>query len=389
VVVIGDLLRPAFDDTQGGVDKQTSWLFHAIRRQVHLACGLNASVLTSEAAPEIMALLTRLRPSSTAKLFWARHFHDAPAELEAALVARLRGCFCVCYEMPPYLGRLLDRHGIGHIDLRVHPVRFMDDLLFAARCSNADVQRRLVGQSVSHTEVLATIGLREAMLDLVQPARMPPDTLLVLGQQRWDSSQIASDGFFDPEARIDVIERLCGRHQTVAIKPHPNGADGPLIEIVQRLRPDAVVAEDNVYRLLSCPNVAAVLSVNSSVAIEAELFGKPSHTLAPQPIRASWRGDALGSAYYASVDDFFLTTDFWRMVLQPHIAVTALDGERLPAKPNRLRLALGAFWNFQQIDTDLIPRPAPVGITRATWHTAMRLKHAGRSMAAALSAMLF
>jgi hypothetical protein len=31
---------------------------------------------------------------------------------------------------------------------------------------------------------------------------------------------------------------------------------------------------------------------------------------------------------------------------------------RLPVKPNRLRIALDSFWNYQQIDTDRIPRGA-------------------------------
>jgi hypothetical protein len=30
---------------------------------------------------------------------------------------------------------------------------------------------------------------------------------------------------------------------------------------------------------------------------------------------------------------------------------------KLPPKPNRLRIALDSFWNYQQIDTDRVPRP--------------------------------
>jgi hypothetical protein len=61
------------------------------------------------------------------------------------------------------------------------------------------------------------------------------------------------------------------------------------------------------------------------------------------------------------LDDFVLAPDFWRHVLAPHAPVTPLDGMRLPAKPNRLRIALDSFWNFQEIDTDRVPgtaRPA-------------------------------
>jgi hypothetical protein len=31
---------------------------------------------------------------------------------------------------------------------------------------------------------------------------------------------------------------------------------------------------------------------------------------------------------------------------------------RLRPKPNRLRIALDSFWNYQEIDTDRIPRSA-------------------------------
>jgi hypothetical protein len=45
--------------------------------------------------------------------------------------------------------------------------------------------------------------------------------------------------------------------------------------------------------------------------------------------------------------------------------VSTADGARLPPKPNRLRIALDSFWNFNEIDTDRIPSgaapiPAPI-----------------------------
>jgi hypothetical protein len=51
-----------------------------------------------------------------------------------------------------------------------------------------------------------------------------------------------------------------------------------------------------------------------------------------------------------------LTPDFWRIVPAPYAQVAAADGMRLPPKPNRLRIVLDSFWNYQEIDTDRIPR---------------------------------
>ena len=52
----------------------------------------------------------------------------------------------------------------------------------------------------------------------------------------------------------------------------------------------AGVVRDNIYRLMSLPQIAAVLTVNSSTAYEAPYFGKRVHTLAPLPFRVGWRG---------------------------------------------------------------------------------------------------
>ena len=116
------------------------------------------------------------------------------------------------------------------------------------------------------------------------------------------------------------------------------------------------MVRDNLYRLMSLPQVAAVLTVNSSVAYEAPYFGKRVHTLAPLPLRIGWRGAVDQPGLYASLDDQVLSVDFWRLALAPHTPVSAADGVRLPPKPNRLRIALDSFWNFQEIDTDRIPR---------------------------------
>jgi hypothetical protein len=73
-------------------------------------------------------------------------------------------------------------------------------------------------------------------------------------------------------------------------------------------------------------------------------------------MRLAWRGGAVDAESHASMDDVVLTPDFWRLVLAPHTPVTPADGMRLRAKPNRLRIAMDSFWNYQQIDTDRIPR---------------------------------
>ena len=108
--------------------------------------------------------------------------------------------------------------------------------------------------------------------------------------------------------------------------------------------------------MLSLPQISAVLTVNSGLAHEAPYFGKRVHVLAPLSLRPAWRGAEPNAETHASVGDILFTPDFWRITLAPFTKVTEMDGMRLPTKPNRLRIALDSFWNYQEIDTDRIPR---------------------------------
>jgi hypothetical protein len=358
-VVAGDLLRPEVDGRPGGSDRQTLWLWNALKRQINRACGLPVERLTVADVPALRRRIEALRCPADADLFWASVYQSLPlcAPITDAILERLQDRFCVGYEMPPWLVRLLEAHRVPYVDLRLHPVRFLDDLLFAARACCAETQAAMLALAVSESEVLATAGLREALCRYISEARVPDDTLLVIGQRRFDSTQIAGGDFFNAHRHAGAVHEVCAGYAGVALKPHPLDRQHSLLEVAAGAPTRVLgVINDNAYRMMALPQIAAVLTVNSSVAYEAPYFGKRVHTLAPLPIRLAWGGEAADAKAHVSLDDVVLTPDFWRAVLAPHVSVSPPDGMRLRPKPNRLRIALDSFWNFQEIDTDRIPR---------------------------------
>ena len=124
VTVIGDILRPNGRGQPGGVDRPTVWLFDAIKRQVALACGLPIDVISANGSPALRTWLDVLRPMEAAFEYWAGAYDALPqsADAEAVLVHRLRRRFCIGYELPPWLRKLLQASEVPYIDLRLHPV---------------------------------------------------------------------------------------------------------------------------------------------------------------------------------------------------------------------------------------------------------------------------
>ncbi|HTW71064.1 MAG TPA: hypothetical protein VME47_14335, partial [Acetobacteraceae bacterium] len=144
----------------------------------------------------------------------------------------------------------------------------------------------------------------------------------------------------------------------VLLKRHPYGGQHSLLLAAAGAPNVLAMTEDNVYRLLAQPEISGVLSVNSSSAYEARYFGKQVHTLAPWPFDPIWRDEPVNLESYISLDGSVFSVDFWRLALRAHANVGSLTGVRLPPKPNRLRIAHDSFWNFNEIDTDRIPRRA-------------------------------
>jgi hypothetical protein len=358
VTVIGDLLRPDGNGRAGGVDGPTHWLFNAVKRQIGLASGLPVDVVSSAVVPEWRAWLEAERTQADSALFWAARFRNLADRLvfDRIIMPRLRDRFCIGYEMPPYLSAILSGCGIPFVDLRIHPVRFLDDLLFAVRASDPGTQAALPGMAMAESEVITIAGLREAMCQMIGASSLPRNSLLVLGQRPMDSTQICDDRFFDAMEHADRIAAVCAGYEGVLLKPHPQEADHSLLVVTAGRAGNVLgVTSDNLYRLLSTPEIGAVLTVNSSAAYEAPYFGKAVHALGSLPVQLGWREEPCTEGRHVSIDDRVLTPDFWRVVLSAHADVSRADGMRLAAKPNRLRIALDSFWNFQEIDTDRIP----------------------------------
>jgi hypothetical protein len=193
ITIVGDVIRPDGNGRPGGTDRPATWLYNAIKRPIQLASRLPVEVITASNSG-IGPWIERSRPREAAALDWASAYQALPDgdPTQDLLSRRLHHRFCVGYELPPYFIRVLDRARIPWIDIRLHPVRFLDDLLFAVRAAHAETRAALLPISIAESEVIVTAGLREAMCQFISDATVPAGTLIVVGQRPMDSSQIVA-----------------------------------------------------------------------------------------------------------------------------------------------------------------------------------------------------
>lgn len=363
-VITADLLRPypCADGWESATWKQVRWLRHVLSRPLR-GSGLPVSTLAWDdracprgnawGSPEELyeRLGDPLSPQGWARLCTRS---EAPRELVEWLEPLVHDAFVIGYELPPVMIDALQRLGRPYVDVILHPLRFLPDLVFALRTNvpayHAVFERfRLREEDVRQQADL--ICAKAAWM--APPLPMPPGTALLLGQVAGDRALVRPDGSFASLAdHLDSLHRLCCDHPLVLYKAHPYaGPDDPSTTAVRRL-PAVRETDANFYHLLAQPEIETVVALNSSGLHEARVFGREARPLIPflydfgstEPPGAGLPGAPV------PIDGAWTGLEFWECLL-------AGDGRRAgPPRSsatswsNVLRRSMNADWGYGFIE---------------------------------------
>jgi hypothetical protein len=276
---------------------------------------------------------------------------SVPTEIANAVTEPFRGTTVVGYELPDLMCRLLDQAGIAVIDLILYPVRFLDDVIFAARTNRVSIHRVLLHNMLDLRESALRAGFVKSKASFMKPLNLRPGTALILGQVPDDraSLDLETGRFVQLGDYLSDLIELSVRSPAVLFKPHPY--DHPLSATHRAVKSLGAVGwtDLNLYQLLAQPEIETVCALNSSGLVEAQLFGKQTIALkqplyrfgAGAPDNTGGFGDAVpqNGGWYAP--------QTWRSLLD--------EGRGLPEQSHglekdRLRRALNADWGFGAID---------------------------------------
>jgi len=360
LVITGDLLRPypVEDGWESATWKNIRWLSALLRP------------LLPEAAPAPTALAwDALMPSGAGAFFdtpavydalgetigldsWARLAQrpTAPDALVEALREPLRDALVIGYELPPVLLDALRQLQRPVIDLILHPLRFLPDLVFAMRTNVPAFHEVLTGHALAPREVSRQVGLIQAKAAwLAPPAPMPPGTALVLGQVASDRAMVQADGgFAQLDDHLAELHRLCREHPLVLYKPHPYAVPGAAGQRFLQQLPCIATTSANLYHLLAQPELDTVLALNSSGLVEARAFGQRAVNLVPflydfDSPEAPGAGHMGGPV---TLSPAWTEPGFWQAMLTGE----AWAPPATAWTPNRLRRSMNADWGYQFVE---------------------------------------
>ncbi|WP_373355210.1 hypothetical protein [Pseudoroseicyclus sp. CXY001] len=375
ILITGDIFRPtgSFDSSQ---KLNIRWLAGLVQAQIGIASGLEISSLLVEDVSSSLTALYSAANLSPSLDTWAQIYERLPDAMADRLRPHFAGALVVGFELPPGLRRLLDEIGTPYIDIVLHPVRYMQDLLLGFASNSDEIQTVLDGFSMSEGQARLETAPIRAFAGRSQHPELSHGTLLFIGQMSEDRSMISNGRFLRPKEYMrSLIQKLeiMSETRTIAVKLHPMERNQTVLRELRRLGFEVLETSVSTYTLLASDRISSVFSVSSSVCEEARLFDKSAdYGLGPStPVR--YRETLRTGIGHVSIYNHYMSTDFWRKCLASHLEVTEFDGFPPVSAPNLLRSTLRCYWGYEDFAFEggqrLGAKWAGTGSTRGTLAT--------------------
>lgn len=272
--------------------------------------------------------------------------------ISAASLEYLRSCLredavVVGYEMSHSTRDVLERAGFTYIDMWLHPVRFLDDILFAFYSNN-----ELLNERIKSFELPEDLSFSYADRLRVQMYRgrprinndLKPHSALFVGQTLKDKAIASDTGMLTLMDFRAEFEKAAKTYHHIYYSRHPfvKSGDEKTLAFIRGFR-NVSMTNHPAYMMLATDELEYVFSISSSVVTEAKYFGKGTDYLFRPPV------NVYKDKSYSSLLHNFLFSDFWRYVFSggerpdPR-AINFIDGR------NKMRDMLSWYWGFRTID---------------------------------------
>lgn len=241
----------------------------------------------------------------------------------------------VGYELPTILKNYFEHRNITYFDFSIHPVRFLDDLLFSIESNCENFNTKINKYKVDDRLFYKFASLHKAKMVSKSTNKTKNNSALIIGQTEVDKSLIKNGKCLNLMDFIEKIKEIKTKYSTVYFKPHPYSRKKRILNEIKKL--GVVVTYENIYKLLTDQNIEMVAGISSSVLYEAKFFNKEvNYFLNPK------------QSYDCAIDfDTFTDSEFWSDLLDIKLETKQILVNK---KPNRIRDIIGMYWGYDYLE---------------------------------------
>ena len=336
------------------------WFSDLLTRPVQLAAGLDIRTLLSSDGQsdslrrEEFFALSGIELDSDIDQFFYRDEDITDASIAYLSEFVEQDDLFICYELSEATRRLLTRMKITYIDIWLHPIRYLDDILFAFSSNHEEIFARICELNLDpeHYRLYADRyristykGHRRVDLPIA------PGSALFVGQTLVDKAVCdhRSGKMLNLLHFQEEFQHACQQYSRVYYSRHPfvrDRDDEAIIAFIEQ-SPFAELATWPAYQMLGNDNLSHVFSISSSVVHEARYFGKSVEFLYRPVIELDTR---FGLRNYASIYQELVSGHFWSSVLSPVMSTREAARVVFLDPKDKLRDMLAFYWSYSIVD---------------------------------------
>jgi predicted HAD superfamily hydrolase len=332
------------------------WFKEILHRPIQRATGIVAdSFASSLVNGELLSRkkffeLSGIEPDLNATQFWFDEKRINQDSLDYLSSFFDSDTLVVGYELSHQTRKLLEKLNVVYVDIWLHPIRFLDDILFGFMTNHQGIHAALAKYHLQddtfflyadRLKVQTYKGWRRNELELA------PNSALFIGQTLEDKAVCRGGKMLTVLDFKKEFEAAGAQYSRVYYSRHPyvKKGDEEVIAYLKTL-PFVEVVSHPAYQMLASNNLRKVISLSSSVVHEARYFGKQTEFL----FRPVLQYGTQFSRQHVSIYQEFVSPSFWSDILKPvHETldaprVTFLDGK------DKLRDMLAFYWSYGHID---------------------------------------
>ena len=255
------------------------------------------------------------------------------------------------YELSLQTRNILSRANINYIDIWLHPIRFLDDILFGFSSNNIKIfekikkfnfDEKIYELYADKIKIQSYKGFKRSNFEI------SPNSALFVGQTLEDKA-ICRDG-----KMLTVLdfkknfEAVTDHYDKVYYSRHPyvKSGDEEVLKYVKKFK-NVEIVDWPVYSMLSSEKLKYVFSISSSVVHEAKPFGKKTEFLY-RPIFNLKKDYAIDN--YLSIYQEFVSPHFWATILMPIIKTNKVNRVVYLNDKDKLRDMLAFYWSYGTVD---------------------------------------
>lgn len=355
ICITGDLLRPLEDGSNLSRQNNNIRRMYEILKYPIKSCGNNISLNVVYGQPGDFDVWDAYHSLNleTSIQSWIKSFKIA--ELPDPFIEQFNLTFSgydciICFEASNLMKRVFEKLNLTYIDIQIHPVRFLDDVMFSFYTNNDEMHEYFIDHMVPESLFYREAGFIASGC-VGKKLQMPDDIQTVLFGQTDDDKVLMQNGtLVNFSSYRKEIKHITASQKLIGFKPHPYASSNfGILEIDQPLSGIHFVT-DNFYHLACSDQIENIISITSSVSIEAKYFGKEAIHLGTYPWKFRGSNETSRDAYVPLRHECFFS-EFWLGLLYTSCKQYPPTGF---IGPNKIRLAFVNFWGFNEISSDFI-----------------------------------